>query len=206
MHEPGDKIVFKVYQSTSHQFLQKRGRRQWAKPLGSAAPPVGSEACKTRFAFLQSSSSRTSLNKNPLPHWPNQCRRPLPKWRTFCSEKTSSEIQTPKKMHLLSKMEPFWEPMGTQKSQKPVKVPPKIALFTPSEKRLKNHRFLDPPEPSELSWRLHKTSIFTCWPCPQNGIETTSQNLHFGYLWIPKSPTVTKRSVPENALTNTCKT
>ena len=107
-------------------------------------------------------------------------------------------------MYFLSKMEPFWEPMGTHKSQKPAKVPPKIALFTPSEKRLKNHRFLDPPEPSELSWRLHKTSIFTCWPCPQNGIETTSQTLHFGYLWTPKSPTVTKRSVPENALKNTC--
>ncbi len=108
-------------------------------------------------------------------------------------------------MHCFSKMEPFWEPMGTQKSHKSAKVLPKIALFTPSEKRLTNHRFLNPPEPSELSWRLHKTSILTCWPCPQNGIETTSQNLHFRYPWTPKSQKVTKRSVPENALKNTCK-
>ena len=89
---------------------------------------------------------------------------------------------------------------STHSTPQSAKVPPKIALFTPSEKRLGNHRFLDPPQPSELSWRLHKTSIFTCWPCPQNGIEMTSQNLHFGYLWAPKSPTVTTRSVSENAL------
>ena len=92
---------------------------------------------------------------------------------------------------------------STPSTPQSAKVPPKIALFTPSEKRLGNHRFLDPPEPSELSWRLHKTSIFTCWPCPQNSIGTTSQNLHFRNLWTPKSPTVTKRSVPENAQKNT---
>ena len=103
-------------------------------------------------------------------------------------------------MHFLSKMEPFWEPMGSQKSQKSVKVLPKIALFTPSEKCVENPRFLEPPEPSELSWRLHKTSICTCRPYPQIGIEMNSQNLHFGYLWAPKSPKVTKRSVRENAL------
>ena len=67
---------------------------------------------------------------------------------------------------------------GHPKIKKSAKVPPKGALFTLSEKRLGNHRFLDPPEPFELSWRLHKTSIFTCWPFPQNGTETTSQNLH----------------------------
>jgi len=44
----------------------------------------------------------------------------------------------PKQMHFLGKMEPFWEPMGTQKSQKCVKVLPKIALFTPSEKCVEN--------------------------------------------------------------------
>ena len=81
-----------------------------------------------------------------------------------------------------SKMEPYWEPVDTPKSQKSAKVPPKGALFTPSEKRLGNHRFLDPPEPSELSWRLHKTSIFTYPVYPQNGIEMTSQNLPFRHL------------------------
>ena len=129
----------------------------------------------------------SSLLRNPLPHWPTHCRRPLPKWLPFCSEK-SSEIQTLKKMPFGPKMEPFWEPMGTHKSKKSAKVPPKGALFTPSEKRHKNHRSLDPPEPSELSWRLHKTSIFTCWPCPQNNIETTSQNLPFGTFGLPHRP------------------
>ena len=80
------------------------------------------------------------------------------------------------------KIEPFWEPMGSQKSPKSAKVSPQGALFTPSEKRLENRRFLDPPETSELSWRLHKTSIFTYPLYPQNGIEMTSQNLPF---WVP---------------------
>ena len=80
------------------------------------------------------------------------------------------------------KIEPFWEPMGSPKSPKSAKVLPTGALFTPSEKRLENRRFLDPPETSELSWRLEKTSIFTYPLYPQNGFEITSQNLPF---WAP---------------------
>ena len=73
-------------------------------------------------------------------------------------------------------------PWAAKNHQNLRKCLPKGALFTPSEKRLENRRFLDPPETSELSWRLHKTSIFTYPLYPQNGIEMTSQNLPF---WTP---------------------
>ena len=97
-------------------------------------------------------------------------------------------------------MEPLQPPMGPQKSRKSPKVPPKGALFTPRKKRLRFHRFSDPPEPSKTSWRLHKTSIFTFWPCPQNGIKSASQNLPFRHLWAPKSPKVQKMRAQENTL------
>ena len=100
-------------------------------------------------------------------------------------------------------MEPIWLPFGPQKSRKTQKVPPKVALFAPSQKHLKFHRFLDPPEPSESSWRLHKTSIFTFSPYPQNRLQSTSQNLPFGHLWAPKPPKVRKMNAPENTLKNT---
>ena len=100
-------------------------------------------------------------------------------------------------------MEPLQPPMGPQKSRKSPKVPPKGALFTPRKKRLRFHRFSDPPEPSKTSWRLHKTSIFTFWPCPQNGIKSGSQNLPFRHLWAPKSPKVQKMRAQENTLKNT---
>ena len=106
-------------------------------------------------------------------------------------------------MPFFSKMEPIWLPFGPQKSRKTRKVPPKVALFAPSQKHLKFHRFLDPPEPSESSWRLHKTSIFTFSPYPQNRLQSTSQNLPFGHLWAPKPPKVRKMNAPENTLKNT---
>ena len=106
-------------------------------------------------------------------------------------------------MPFLAKMEPLQPPMGPQKSRKSPKVPPKGALFTPRKKRLRFHRFSDPPEPSKTSWRLHNTSIFTFWPCPQNGIKSGSQNLPFRHLWAPKSPKVQKMRAHENTLKNT---
>ena len=106
-------------------------------------------------------------------------------------------------MAFFSKMEPIWLPFEPQKSRKTQKVPPKVALFAPSQKHLKFHRFLDPPEPSESSWRLQKTSIFTYRPYPQNGIEMTSQNFPFCHLWAPKPPKVRKMNAPENTLKNT---
>ena len=48
----------------------------------------------------------------------------------------SIKNQTSKKMPFSPKMELFWLPVGTQKSQKSPKVPPKGTLFTPLEKRL----------------------------------------------------------------------
>ena len=95
-------------------------------------------------------------------------------------------------------MEPLQPPMGPPQTQKSQKVPLKGSLFTPSEKLLQKYRFLDPPEPRKLSWRLHKTSIFTCRPYPKNIIKMTSQNLPFSSLAAPSSPKVPKRSVSEN--------
>ena len=100
-------------------------------------------------------------------------------------------------------MEPICLPFGPQKSTKTQKVPPKVALFAPSQKHLKFRRFLNPPEPSESSWRLHKTSIFTFSPYPQNRLQSTSQNLPFGHLWAPKPPKVPEINAPENTLKNT---
>ena len=101
-------------------------------------------------------------------------------------------------MSFLAKMEPLQPPMGPPKTQKSQKVPLKGSLFTPSENLLQKYRFLDPPEPRKLSWRLHKTSIFTCRPYPKNIIKMTSQNLPFSSLAAPSSPKVPKRSVSEN--------
>ena len=106
-------------------------------------------------------------------------------------------------MPFFSKMEPICLPFGPQKSTKTPKVLPKVALFAPSQKHLKFHRFLNLPEPSESSWRLHKTSIFTFSPYPQNRLQSTSQNLPFGHLWAPKPPKVRKMNAPENTLKNT---
>ena len=106
-------------------------------------------------------------------------------------------------MPFFAKMEPICLPFGPQKSTKTQKVPPKVALFAPSQKHLKFHRFLNPPEPSESSWRLHKTSIFTFSPYPQNRLQSTSQNLPFGHLWAPKPPKVRRMNAPENTLKNT---
>ena len=90
MHEPVDKIVFKVYQSTSHQSLQNRGRRQWAKPLGSAAPPVGSEACKTRFIFFNHHLLELAYIRIPFPTGPPTAAGP---WGELLRK--SSKFQTP---------------------------------------------------------------------------------------------------------------
>ena len=106
-------------------------------------------------------------------------------------------------MPFFSKMEPICLPFGPQKSTKTPKVPPKVALSSPSGKLFKFHRFLDPPEPSESSWRLHKTSIVTFSPYPQNRLQSTSQNLLFGHLWASKPPKVRKMNAPENTLKNT---
>ena len=106
-------------------------------------------------------------------------------------------------MPFFAKMEPICLPFGPQKSRKTQKVPPKVALFAPSQKHLKFHRFLDPPEPSESSWRLHKTSIFPFSPYPQNSLQSTSQNLLFGHFWAPKPPKVRKINAPENTLRTT---
>ena len=106
-------------------------------------------------------------------------------------------------MPFFAKMEPICLPFGPQKSTKTQKVPPKVALFAPSQKHLKFHRFLNPPEHSESSWRLHKTSIFPFSPYTQNRLQSTSQNLPFGHLWAPKPPKVRKMNAPENTLKNT---
>ena len=71
------------------------------------------------------------------------------------------------------------------------------------KKRLKFHQFSNPPEPSKWGWRLHKTSIFTFWPCPKNGIKSTSQNLTFWHPWAPKPPQVRKMRAHENTPKNT---
>ena len=116
--------------------------------------------------------------------------------------KKPSKKETLKKMPFCAKREPIRTPMGPQKSTKTQKVPSKGPLFAPSQKHLKFHRFLDPPEPSESSSRVHKTSIFTFWPYPQNRLQSTSQNLPFGHLWAPKPPKVRKMNAPENTLKN----
>ena len=105
-------------------------------------------------------------------------------------------------MPFWAQMEPICHPFGPQKSTKTQQVPFKGPLFAPSQKHLQFHRFLDPPEPSESSSRVHKTSIFTFWPYPQNRLQSTSQNLPFGHLWAPKPPKVRKMNAPENTLKN----
>ena len=60
---PGDKIIFKAYQSNNHQSLQKRGRRQWAKPLRSAAPCLRHGARRVK----SSSGSAKSKLAGPAP-------------------------------------------------------------------------------------------------------------------------------------------
>ena len=99
-------------------------------------------------------------------------------------------------------MEPFWTPRGTQQSEKSRKVLSETAIFTPFEKHLEIWWFLDPPEPAGLSSHPHKTSIFACWPYPENVIKMTSQNLPFGGLWAPNGPKVQKKCPLENTWKN----
>ena len=74
-------------QSTSHQSLQKRGRRQWAKPLGSAAPCLRHGARRVRY--LSRICQRQSLEAPPPPpYFPFQILFAL-----FCYPKTASKTR-----------------------------------------------------------------------------------------------------------------
>ena len=116
----------------------------------------------------------------------------------ICTAEFERELPFKSKLPFYPKLEPFGTPRGAPKSEKSPKVPTKAALFTPPEKHLEISPFLDPPEPSEWSSRLHETSIDACWPCPPNVVKRTSQNLPFGHLWPPKGPQVQKNGPLEH--------
>ena len=133
-------------------------------------------------------TSKSSPNPPKMRPWPPP--GPLP---------GSLNYQTSKKMHFLSKMVPFGTPIGTQKSSKALNVAPKDARFTSCKPRLRIRRFWDPPEPSKLSSRLHKTSIFTFWPYPENSSKISSKTRLSGTFGHQKGPNVRKNRTSENA-------
>ena len=133
-------------------------------------------------------TSKSSPNPPKMRPWPPP--GPLP---------GSFNFQASKKMYFLPKIVPFGAPIGTQKSSKAPNMPPKGARFTSCKTRLRNRRFLDPPEPSKLSSRLHKTSIFTFWPYPENSSKISSKTCLSGTLGHQKGPNGGKNRTSENA-------
>ena len=117
----------------------------------------------------------------------------------------SIKISDLKKDAFFSQNGALLAPRGHPKITKISKSASQGRTFYPFRKTSRRSQIMDPPEPSKLSWRLSKTSIFTYPPYPQNGIKMTSKNIPFGHLWAPKFQKVQKRSVSENALKNICK-
>ena len=99
------------------------------------------------------------------------CRHPLP--NGWCrSPQKSSKNQTSKNTFFFpAKMERHGIPLGTQKSQKSVKMHFQGTLFTSSDFSLEISWLSDPPEPCKRCSRLHETSMFTASPYPQNVIK-----------------------------------
>ena len=112
------------------------GSAAWAKPLTIRRPPQGGAKRERLEAHVIQSSSPQSLQISLLlknsPSPLASLMPPTPPKMDLAFIQKSSKFQTSKKMPFSPKMELFWLPVGTQKSQKSQKVPPKGTLFTPS--------------------------------------------------------------------------
>ena len=136
-------------------------------------------------------------SKLKVPRYIPRCHATIQNSHATISVSRLAGLARPKKSHATIQTVPrynFWLPMGTQKTQKNKGGSPNY-IFQNFRKRLKKkqRKFQDLPEPSERSRRLHKTLIFTYRPCPHNGIEMTSQNFSFCYLWNPTSLKMPKK-------------
>ena len=158
-------------------------RLMWELPYfwtskGRSAAHFGYPAA-TRFKKIQkpldeqNSYSRRILGMLKVPRYIPRCHATIQKSPRYNFGLPSGGAGTPKTVPRYNPNSPtlqFSAPRGHPKITKSNQSASPNHFFKTSEndwKKKKHHKFKDLPEPSERSWRLHKTSICTCRPCPK---------------------------------------
>ena len=143
---------------------------------------------------LQCTGECTSkITRNPLKSAPNliyvaHLEYLLSTWSLpgehMGAEAMPSDSQTPLLSDFYGIWIPLWYHFGDRFLQNVLKMWSKVGSGRDLEKSDENWENSDTLEPSELCWRLHKTTIFTVRQCLQKGSQMVPKIIRFGHFGV----------------------